>query len=105
MDFPRAQAIFHSISRLESQYRHSHLPNNGFAVEVANAAVSAVAANEDPALAVKLIASVEEVFAAMVTRSHSNSLTIAISSTLHPYIHPSIHSSIDLYIQPSIHPK
>ena len=29
-DFPRAQAIFHRISRLQSQYRHSQLPNNGF---------------------------------------------------------------------------
>ena len=62
MDFPRAQAIFH---------RHSHLPNNGFAAAVAYAAVTTVAANENPALAVNLIASVEEVLAAMVTLSHS----------------------------------
>ena len=27
-DFPRAQAIFHRIPRLESQYSHSQLPNN-----------------------------------------------------------------------------
>ena len=44
-DFPRAQAIFPSISRLESQYRHSHLPNNGSTAAVAYAAVTAVAAN------------------------------------------------------------
>ena len=37
------------------------------------AAVTAVAANEDPALAVKFIASVEQVLAALVTHSHSNS--------------------------------
>ena len=60
------------ISRLESQNRHFHIPNNGFAAAVAYAAVTAVAANEDPAL-VNLIASVEEVLAAMVTRTHSNS--------------------------------
>jgi hypothetical protein len=47
-----AQAIFHSISQLESQYRHSHLPNNGPAAAVAYAAVTAVAANIDPAVAV-----------------------------------------------------
>ena len=51
-DFPMAQAIFHSISQLESQYRHSHLPNNGPAAAVAYAAVTAVAANIDPAVAV-----------------------------------------------------
>ena len=34
-DFPRAQAIFHRISRLESQYRHSQLPNNGSTAAVA----------------------------------------------------------------------
>ena len=28
-DFPRAQAIFHRIPRLESQYSHSQFPNNG----------------------------------------------------------------------------
>ena len=27
-DFSRAQAVFHRISRLESQYKHSQLPNN-----------------------------------------------------------------------------
>ena len=72
MDFPRAQAIFPSISRLESQYRHLHFPNNGFTAAVAYTAVTAVAANEDPAPAVMLIASVEEALAAIVTRSHSN---------------------------------
>ena len=55
------------LSRLESQNRHFHIPKNGFAAAVAYAAVAAVAANKDPALAVKLIASVEEVLAAMVT--------------------------------------
>ena len=58
--FLRAQAIFHSISRLKSQYRHSHLPNNGSAAAVAYAAVTAVAANVDAAVAVELDASVEE---------------------------------------------
>ena len=72
-DFPRAQAIFNSISRLESQYRHSHLPNNGSAAAVAYAAVTAVAANVDVAVAVKLDASVQKVSAAMLTRSHSKS--------------------------------
>ena len=72
-DFPRSQALFHSISRLASQYRHSHSPNNGFAAAVAYAAVPTVAAKENHALPVKLIASVEEVLAAMVTLSHSNS--------------------------------
>ena len=60
-----AEAIFDSISRLNSQYRYSHLPNNGFATAVVYAAVTA--ANEDPTLPVKLIASVEEVLAAMIT--------------------------------------
>ena len=72
-DFPRAQGIFHSISQLGSHYRHSQLPNNRFATAVACAAVTAVATNEFPVLAVKLIASVEEILAAMVTHSHSNS--------------------------------
>ena len=43
-DFPRAQAIFHRISRLESQYRHSQLPNNGSAAAVVVDAVLAVVA-------------------------------------------------------------
>ena len=34
-DLPRAQAIVHRISRFESQYRHSHLPNNGSAATIA----------------------------------------------------------------------
>ena len=51
-DFPRAQIIFHSISRLESQYRHSHLANNGHALAVAYAEVIAVSGNVDIALAV-----------------------------------------------------
>ena len=46
----------------QSQYRHSQLLNNGFAAVVPYAAVTAVAADEDLALAVKLTASVEEVF-------------------------------------------
>ena len=46
------QAIFHSISRLESQYRHSHLANNGPAAAIAYAAVTEVAGNVDPAVAV-----------------------------------------------------
>ena len=42
-------------------------------MDYAYAVVTAIAANEDPALAVKLITSVEEILAAMVTRSHSHS--------------------------------
>ena len=38
------------ISQLGSHYRHSQLPNNGFATAVAYAEVTAVAANEDPVL-------------------------------------------------------
>ena len=34
-----------SISRLESQYRHSHLPNYGSTASVAYAALTAVTAN------------------------------------------------------------
>ena len=41
-DFPRAQAILHSISRLKSQYRHSHLAYNRPALAVAYAEVTAV---------------------------------------------------------------
>ena len=59
-------------SRLKSQCRHSHLPNNGSAAAKAKAAVTAVAANEDPSEAVECIASVE-VLAAMLTNSHSHS--------------------------------
>ena len=51
-DFPWAQAIFPRISLLSSQYR-----------------LTTVAANADPAIVVKLIASVEELLAAMVTCS------------------------------------
>ena len=74
-DFSRAEAIFQSISRLEPQYRHSHLPNNGPAVIliVAYAAVNAVCANVDPAVAAELIPSTEAVLAAMLTCSHRSS--------------------------------
>ena len=51
-NFPRAQAIFHSISRLESKYRYSHLANNGPALAVAYAEVTAVSGNVDIAVAV-----------------------------------------------------
>ena len=71
-DFPRAQAIFHSIFRLESQYRHSHLAKNGPALAVGYAEVTAVSGNVDIAVAVELIASVEAVLAAMLTCSQSN---------------------------------
>ena len=72
-DFPWAQAIFPSISRLESQYRHSHLPNNGSTAAVAYAAVTAVTANIDAAVPLELIASLEEIIAAMLVHSHCNS--------------------------------
>ena len=52
----RAQAIFHRIFRLKSQYRHSQLPNNGSAAAVAVDALFAVAANVNLAVAVELIA-------------------------------------------------
>ena len=42
---PRAQAIFHSISRLESQYRHSPLAYDGPALAVAYAEVTEVSGN------------------------------------------------------------
>ena len=51
-DFPRAQAIFHSISRLKSQYRRSHLANNGPVAAVAYAALTAVPGNVDIDVAV-----------------------------------------------------
>ena len=68
----RVQAIFHSISQLESQYRHSHLANNGPVLAVAYAEVTAVSGNVDIAVAIELIASVETVLAAMLTCSQSN---------------------------------
>ena len=71
-DFPKAQTIFHSISRLESQYRHSNLANNGPALAVVYAEVTAVSGNVDIAVAVELIASVEAVLAAMFTCSQRN---------------------------------
>ena len=59
-DFPRAQAIFHCISRLESQYKHSQLPNNGSAAAVAvDAVIAVVACNPNLAVAVEVVASVE----------------------------------------------
>ena len=73
LDFPRAQAIFHSISWIKSQYRHSHLPNDEHAAAVVYNVVTAVAANVDAAVAVDLIASVERVISAMLTHRHSNS--------------------------------
>ena len=71
-DFPRDQAIFHSKSQLESQYKHSHLDNNGPALAIAYAEVTAVSGNVDIAIAVELIASVEAVLAAILTCSQSN---------------------------------
>ena len=70
-DFPRDQAIFHSKSQLESQYKHSHLANNGTALAIAYTEVIAVSVNVDNATAVELIASVEAVLAAMLTCSQS----------------------------------
>ena len=61
--------IFHCIPRLQSQYRHSHSPNNGSAAAVAKAAVTAVAANVDPAVAGEIIASVEDILASMLTHT------------------------------------
>ena len=73
MDFPRAQAIFPILSQLESQYRHSHLPNNGSTAVLAYAAVHAVAANIDAAVPLELIVSLKEIIAALLTHSHCNS--------------------------------
>ena len=56
---PRVQAIFHHISQLESQYRHSHLPNIESAATVAKATVTSVPANVDPAVALEIIVFVE----------------------------------------------
>ena len=70
-DFPRAQAIFHSISQLKSQYKHSHLAINGPALAVEYAVVTAVSGNVDITKAVELNASVEAVLAAMLTCSQS----------------------------------
>ena len=72
-EIPWDQAIFHSISRLESQYKHSHQPNNGSPAAVAYAAVTAVTANIDAPVPLKLVASLEEIIAAMLTRSKRNS--------------------------------
>ena len=44
-DLLKAHAIFHSESRLESQYRHFHLPSNGAAALGEKVAVTAVPAN------------------------------------------------------------
>ena len=97
-NFLRAQTIFHSLSQLKSQYRHSHLVNNGPALAVAYSEV-------DIAVAVKCIASVEAVLAAILTWSQSN-----ICSHSHQFNHPSLdpsihHSSIDSSIHPSIPPS
>ena len=58
MDFTRAQATYHSLSRLKSQYRHSCLPNNRPAAAVA---YGAVAANVDADIALELDALFKEV--------------------------------------------
>ena len=50
MLFPRAQAMFHHISRLKSHYRFSHLPSDGFATAGAKPAVTAVAVSIDPSI-------------------------------------------------------
>ena len=101
--FPRAQVIFHSISRLESQYRHSHVANPGLALVVEYTEVTAVSGNVDIVVAVELIASLEAVLAAMLTCSQSN-----IHSHGHKFNHQSLHPSfqhpsIDSSIHPSIH--
>ena len=72
MDFPRAQAILHSISQRESQYRHSHLANHVHAFVVLYAEVTAVSGNVDIDVAVELNASVEAISAAMLTCNQSN---------------------------------
>ena len=59
-DSLRDQDIFHSTSRLESLYTHSHIPNNGPGTAVAYDAITAVAANVDSAVALELIASEED---------------------------------------------
>ena len=55
------------------QYRHSYSPNNGSSAAVEYAAVTAVAANVDPAVPLELIASVEKQIAEILTYSHCNS--------------------------------
>ena len=72
-DFTKAQAIFPSSSRLESQYRHIHLPNNGSNTALAYAAVAAVAFNIDADVPLELFFPLEEIIAAMLTHRHWNS--------------------------------
>ena len=57
------------MSQLKSQYIHSAFAT---AAAVAKAAATAVAADVYPAAVVQLIASIEEVLAAMWTHSHSH---------------------------------
>ena len=56
----------------ESQYRHSHLTNNGPNLAVAYAEVTAVSGNVHIVVAIELITSVETVLAAMLTCSQSH---------------------------------
>ena len=76
-----------------SQYRHSHLPKNGFSAAVAYAAVTAVAK--------ELIASVEALFTEMVTHSHSN----IHGHIVQPFIHKSTHPFIHTLTHPSKNPS
>ena len=105
-EIPRAKPKgFPKGSRLESQYRHFHLAKNGPALAEAYAEVTAVSGNEDIAVAVKLIASVETVLTAMLTCSQST-----IRSYSHQFNHPSLnpsihHPSIDSFIHPSFNPS
>ena len=62
-----------SRSHLQSQYRHSHLPNNELIAAVEYAAVTAVAANVYPNVPLEITASVEEIIAEMLTHNHCNS--------------------------------
>ena len=105
MNFPGVKVIFHSISRLASLYRHSHLANNGPASAVAYFELTAVSDNVNIALAVELIDSVEAVLAAMLTCSQSNIRSHSHYFN-HPFLHPSIiNQLIHPFIPPSIHPK
>ena len=58
-DFPRAQAIFHRVSQLKSQYNYFQLPN-GFAAADTKAVVTAAAANVHRAIAVQEKSSTRE---------------------------------------------
>ena len=66
-----------------------------------------VTAKIDAALPFEIIASLEEMIAAMMTQSHCNSHSHSHyfnHPSLHPSIHPSIHLAIHWWFDPYVHP-